>query len=156
MEELCEALLSERGEVSGTRIAAAILDRYERSTPREKADFFRLLVDKHDVDADAVAEAAAAYAAAPDAATLARLLAAAGPPRQELLRRLNRLPGATARRVKMREDLLSMLTESPAVRRADIDFRHLFMSWFNRGFLVLRSIDWTTPANILEKIIAHE
>ncbi len=38
----------------------------------------------------------------------------------------------------------------------DRDFRHLFASWFNRGFLVLRRIDWTTPANILEKIIRYE
>ncbi|MBI4273636.1 MAG: malonyl-CoA decarboxylase family protein, partial [Rhizobiales bacterium] len=38
----------------------------------------------------------------------------------------------------------------------DADFVHLFASWFNRGFLVLRRIDWATPANILEKIIRHE
>jgi malonyl-CoA decarboxylase len=38
----------------------------------------------------------------------------------------------------------------------DADFVHLFSSWFNRGFLVLRRIDWSTPANILEKIIRHE
>jgi len=29
-------------------------------------------------------------------------------------------------------------------------------SWFNRGFLVLRRIDWSTPANILEQIIRYE
>jgi len=156
MEELCAALISERGEASGTRIAAAILDRYEKSTPEEKSDFFRLLVDVHDVNADAIVEAATAYKTSLDAPALARLLDEAEPPRQELLRRLNRLPGATGRLVKMREDLLSMLKENPAFRRADLDFRHLFMSWFNRGFLVLRRIDWTTPANILEKIIAHE
>ena len=28
--------------------------------------------------------------------------------------------------------------------------------WFNPGFLVLQPIDWSTPANILEKIIAYE
>ena len=33
---------------------------------------------------------------------------------------------------------------------------HLLSSWFNRGFLVLRRIDWQTPAAILEKIIAYE
>ena len=33
---------------------------------------------------------------------------------------------------------------------------HLFSSWFNRGFLVLRRIDWSTPAIILEKIIRYE
>ena len=33
---------------------------------------------------------------------------------------------------------------------------HLFSSWFNRGFLVLRRIDWSTPAIMLEKIIRYE
>ena len=47
------------------------------------------------------------------------------------------------------------------VRREDLapvdqDFVHLFSSWFNRGFLVLRHIDWSTPAIILEKIIRYE
>jgi malonyl-CoA decarboxylase len=38
----------------------------------------------------------------------------------------------------------------------DNDFVHLFSSWFNRGFLVLRRIDWSTSASILEKIIRYE
>jgi malonyl-CoA decarboxylase len=156
MEELAAALISERGEASGTRLAAAILDRYEESPREGKAEFFRLLADAHDIDVDAIAAAAAAYKAAPDAETLGRLTDEAEPPRQELLRRLNRLPGATGRLVKMREDLLSMLKETPDLRRVDLDFQHLFMSWFNRGFLVLRRVDWTTPANILDKIIAYE
>jgi malonyl-CoA decarboxylase len=38
----------------------------------------------------------------------------------------------------------------------DEDLAYLLNSWFNRGFLVLRRIDWSTPANILEKIIQYE
>ena len=38
----------------------------------------------------------------------------------------------------------------------DRDVVHLLGSWFNRGFLVLRRIDWSTPANILEQIIRYE
>ena len=38
----------------------------------------------------------------------------------------------------------------------DRDVVHLLSSWFNRGFLVLRRIDWQTPANILEQIIRYE
>ncbi len=67
----------------------------------------------------------------------------------------------------MREDLLDLrralrtgeATEPAlldAVDSLDCDFEHLFASWFNRGFLVLRHIDWTTPAHILEKIIRYE
>ena len=32
----------------------------------------------------------------------------------------------------------------------------MFRSWFNRGFLIMSTVDWTTPAHILEKIIAYE
>jgi malonyl-CoA decarboxylase len=56
----------------------------------------------------------------------------------------------------MREELLAHLGERPHLKAVDADFVHLFSSWFNRGFLVLRPIDWTTPANILEKIIRYE
>lgn len=156
MQELCEALISERGEASGTRIAGTILARFENASHADREAFFRLLVDEYDVDTDAIARATAEYREKQDAEALARLLEEAEPSRQELLRRLNRMTGGTGQLVKMREDLLAFLGDNPRFRRADLDFQHLFVSWFNRGFLVLRRIDWTTPANILEKIIAYE
>ena len=39
---------------------------------------------------------------------------------------------------------------------AALHFHHLFNSWFNRGFLVIKNIGWDTPASILEKIIEYE
>jgi malonyl-CoA decarboxylase len=51
---------------------------------------------------------------------------------------------------------MDMLSKEPALQPVDLDFCHLFSSWFNRGFLMLRSIDWTTPANILEALIRYE
>jgi malonyl-CoA decarboxylase len=56
----------------------------------------------------------------------------------------------------MRRDLLGFLGDEPRLAMLDRDFRHLFASWFNRGFLELRRIDWSTSADILEKIILHE
>ena len=38
----------------------------------------------------------------------------------------------------------------------DADLKHLFRSWFNRGFLRLERISWQTSALILEKLIRHE
>ena len=93
---------------------------------------------------------------APAAAAVAELHQAAEPRRQELIRRLNLAPGGTAQLVQMREALLSLLADDDSLRAVDRDFVHLFASWFNRGFLVLRRIDWTTPAHILEKIIRYE
>src|SRR5690606_28209305 len=114
------------------------------------------LTEELDLDAGQVEAAAIDYGAAPDAQGLARLAAAAEPVRQELLRRLNRVPGGTGDLVRMRLDLLRLAPSHPQFRRTDLDFVHLFKSWFNRGFLVLRHIDWQTPANILEKIIEYE
>jgi malonyl-CoA decarboxylase len=84
------------------------------------------------------------------------LHSATEPRRQELIRRLNLAPGGTAALVLMREHLLGCLKDHQELEAIDADFVHLFTSWFNRGFLVLRPIGWTTPANILEKIIRYE
>ena len=49
-----------------------------------------------------------------------------------------------------------MPPSDPALAAVDADLRRLFYAWFNRGFLVLRRIDWNTPAAILDKIIRYE
>ncbi|MEM7428385.1 MAG: malonyl-CoA decarboxylase, partial [Pseudomonadota bacterium] len=77
-------------------------------------------------------------------------------PRQEFFRRLNLAPGGTAEIVGMRKALLGRLKDHPELKAVDDDLAHLFGSWFNRGFLVMRRIDWNTPASVLEKIIAYE
>ena len=154
--ELCDALLSERGEMSGNRLARGILDAFEAADETERLAFFELLATRFDINAQHALRAAERYAETPSPERLGRLGDAVEPRRLELLRRLNRVPGATARLVRMRESLLAALGEHPDFARIDLDFRHLFLSWFNRGFLVMREIDWSTPANVLEKIIAYE
>ena len=56
----------------------------------------------------------------------------------------------------MREQLMDAAEHRDDLAVIDNDFVHLFSSWFNRGFLVLRRIDWSTSASILEKIIRYE
>ena len=153
---LAKALGSGRGEASGVAIARQILGCYQRLDAAGRRAFFEFLGRELQPDAKAVAKAAADYAAAPDAQSLARLQHAVESPRQEFFRRLNLAPGATAGIVAMRRDLLDMAEGDPLLRLVDDDLRHLLYSWFNRGFLVLRRIDWQTPAAILEKIIAYE
>lgn len=157
VDDLARALISGRGEASGVAIARALLDRYKLLTPDERTAFFRFLSETLQPDAADVAAASRAYLGDPGEAALARLRVAVEGKRQELFRRLNLAPGATAQIVSMRNDLLSEPAR-PDVNNAgvDADLRHLLQSWFNRGFLVLRRIDWQTPASILEKIIAYE
>lgn len=154
--ELCRALLSAEGEVSGQKLATSALNRYRALSDTEKRTFFTFLNDELDLDATALAELAAAYAAAPSLETFAALSVTAEPKRQELLRRLNQPMGATADIVAMRVDLLRIMKDQPDLARTDYDFVHLLRSWFNRGFLVLKAIDWDTPARILDKIVAYE
>ena len=156
IRELCEALLSSAGEVSGLQIAAAILSRFQDMSEDDRRDFFAYLTDELDLDTQALVAAAQSYGEDRTPANLQKLNSVSEPIRQEFLRRLNRVPGATHQLVEMRRNLLAHMRETPDFGRADIDFSHLFTSWFNRGFLVLRRIDWDTPANILEKIIQYE
>ena len=154
---LGETLLSRRGEATGVAIANSLLAGYEGASEDDQLAFLNALADLFGPDADeldAALKAVHAKGTSPD--TVSQLLKAAEPRRQELIRRLNLAPGGTAALVKMREALLSHLKESPTLKHVDSDFVHLFASWFNRGFLVLQRIDWTTPANILEKIIRYE
>lgn len=157
VEDLARALISGRGEASGVAIARALLDLYKTLTPIERSAFFKFLAEAMQPDGAEVAAASRAYLADPGEATLTKLRAAVEGKRQELFRRLNLAPGATAQLVAMRNDVLTEpASSSTDLTGVDDDLRSLFQSWFNRGFLVLRRIDWQTPASILEKIIAYE
>ncbi len=155
--ELGEALLSRRGEASGVAIAQDLLAAFEDADEATRLAFLQNLAERFGPDPAAVRAALEAVQRDPeDALAIEALHEATEPRRQELLRRLNLAPGGTAALVRMREELLAHLKGNPALRRVDLDFAHLFASWFNRGFLVLRHIDWNTPASILEKIIRYE
>ncbi|MBI2186562.1 MAG: malonyl-CoA decarboxylase [Acidobacteria bacterium] len=153
---LCEALLSERGEVSGARAAAELITAFRALDAAGRDTFFGLLSDAFVPDPEEAAQAAAAYRASPASETLLRLQAAVEPLRQELFRRLNLAPGGTGALIDMRQQLLTTLRQHPERRALDADFVHLFRSWFNGGFLTLRRIDWRTSAVVLERLIQYE
>ena len=155
-EALIGDLLSGHGEISGMTTAAQILDRYGELDDAGKLAFFDHLSEGLGIDIGEVRAALDAFEAEPGQGSYGAFLKAAEPRRQELARRLNRVPGATPQLVAMRSDLLRLIPRKDPRARIDLDFQHLFASWFNRGFLVLRRINWESPAQILEKIIAYE
>ena len=155
--ELCEDLLSSRGEASGVALAGEVLNRYADLTTGPRIAFFEALAQRFGTDAAHVSRAIEAWQADPNDATAAELHDASEPRRQELFRRLNLAPAGTAALVRMREQLIDALNHRrDDLAGVDADFVHLFSSWFNRGFLVLRRIDWSTPAIVLEKLIRYE
>lgn len=156
LQALAEALFSNRGEASGVARAAELLECYAAAPREEREGFLRCLALDFGPDQSLIDAAIAAYQAEPGATTAMALHRAAEPRRQDLLRRLNRAPGGTLALLRMREDVLPLRRAEPALADLDADFEHLFASWFNRGFLTLRRIDWASPAHVLEKIIQYE
>lgn len=152
----CKNLMAAKGEASTLRLARAILATYRGLPEEARVGFFTYLTEELDLDPGRVQARAAAYARDPSPAALAALSRACEPPREALLSRLNQAEGATESLVAMRRDLLDLLPAHPQFARADLAFTRQFVSWFNRGFLVLRRIDWRSQAVILEKIIAYE
>ena len=155
-ESLSLSLLSGKGEASGVALASRLLDAYAALAEAARMPFFELLLKRFGPDLDALKRAIGAFERRPDAKATAQLHNAAEPRRQELVRRMNLAPSGTLQLVRMREHLLRAMKEKPELVAVDADFQHLFASWFNRGFLVLQRIDWSTPAHVLEKIIRYE
>ncbi|MDR6708759.1 MULTISPECIES: malonyl-CoA decarboxylase [unclassified Novosphingobium] len=152
----CQALLDERSQSSGVHLAGEILAAYAALEEADKHRFLNAMAQGFAPDADAIRGAMAAYDADPSPLHMAAISRAAEAPRQEVLRRLNQAPMATGALVNMRADLLRFLKTDPALRVLDQDLAHLLRSWFNRGFLVMRRIDWSSPADLLERIIRYE
>jgi malonyl-CoA decarboxylase len=154
---LAEALLSGQGEASGAALARELLTTLRGLGAEDRLAFCRFLAERFAPDRQRLRAAAEAYLASPEEPERAmRLAEAAEPPRQDLLRRMNMAPGGTAALVAMRKELLGWVRERPELKPLEADLRHLLGSWFNRGFLELRRIDWQTPAAVLEKLIAYE
>ncbi len=156
IEELSQALLTSRGEASGVALGRQILDKYRQLEDDAKLAFFKFLAVNFVPESKSVSEAASRYLFDPGEESLRTLVRAVESPKQEYFRRLNLAPGATANIVALRADLLRLVGENRDLKPLDRDIEHLLSSWFNRGFLVMRLIDWNTPAAILEKIIAYE
>jgi malonyl-CoA decarboxylase len=152
----CRRLLSERGEANSVVIARDLVTRFRALPEDQQATFFERLSRDFSPDPKAVLAGAQAYASAPNAANLLHLTQIAEPPRQELLRRINRTPGGTASIVAMRRSLLARVGKEPELQAVEADFLHLLSSWFNPGFLQLQRVDWKSPAQLLEQIIHHE
>ncbi len=153
---LAEILLSGRGEASDVAVAREFLKAYDGLTEHERLSFLALLEQRFGPDPARLERALRMIRERPTAGAAREMHDAVESRRLELFRRINLSPGGTKGLLKMRDDVLRNLPAHPELASVDEDFKHLFSSWFNRGFLVLRRLDWTTPANILEKIIRYE
>src|SRR5437016_11894273 len=89
LAELCEELLSNRGEASGAALAREILALYADLTIGPRIAFFEALATKFGTDRARIEAAIRSWQDMPSDAAAAEIHEAAEPRRQELLRRLN-------------------------------------------------------------------
>ena len=161
IESALAAVMSAPGAVSSLIYAERFLGQVEALDADGLSALIRHIAATYDIDATALANAARHYGSEPDAGSLAQIATFAEPRWQELFRRLNGAENGTVRLVRLRERLQVIVNKDsdPAhsdAARIDAGLGALLRMWFNPGFLVLQPIDWSTPANILEKIIAYE
>ena len=156
LTDLCEQLISEDGVVSGITIAREIWQLYEKITLEEKEKFFLEIDKKFKPDYSVINRACRDFIDNSNEITLGTLNQATEGRRQELIRRLNLAPNGTQYLIRMREDLIYFINRHGNLKSLDKDFRHLFRSWFNPGFLKLTRIKKDTDPYILQKIIKNE
>ncbi len=152
----CRQILGVRGEANSVAIAAMAIERCGRLSADGMQQFFQVLAEEFNPDPGEVLALAERYAVSRSPENLIRLGQAAEAPRQELFRRLNRAPGATAVLINLRARLLERLKQDKKLVAVDADLEHLLSSWFNPGFLQMIQVDWRSPAALLERIIHHE
>ena len=151
-----ESVMSKSGEISSLVFAEHLSSLIEALNDEEFIEFFETLHAKYDLDAEALVRASNEYSKNKTQKNLELIFQASEPQWVKLFKRLNTVSEGTLRLVRLRERIRSLKQASPSLEFFDRSLLKLFKHWFNPSFLVLESIDWSTPANILEKIIAYE
>ena len=157
INQATESVMYTSGEVSSIAFAEHLLDLIENQSTEDLVIYLEHLLDKYDVNTDDVVKAAEEYSTNKNQKNLQGLSKAAEPKWIELFRRLNATPNGTHRLIELREKIrLIQKQNNNQLKPLDAGLLKLFKYWFNPSFLVLEKIDWSTPANILEKIIEYE
>jgi len=155
-KEMITSVMTAVGEVSSIAYADQFLRTFDKMDESQKQSLFLTIASELDIDLSIIRSALENYSKIPSEENFIDITNAVEPKWAELVRRLNATAHGTVRLVKMRADLLSIIHTDASLARIDISFMTLLRNWFSPSFLVLRPIDWSTPANILEKIIAYE
>ena len=151
-----ESVMTSSGEVSSLVYAEHLLTLIEQLNNNDLVSFLKKLSEDYDIDPLALSKVSKEYSANKTQANLEKISKTSEPQWVELFRRLNTTPNGTVRLVRLRENIRSLVKDNPDIAFFNSSLLSLFKSWFNPSFLVLKKIDWSTPANILEKIIEYE
>jgi malonyl-CoA decarboxylase len=157
--QMLACLAARGGEVSARNRAAKLAETYLGLDAAGQVEFLKTLA-RFDSDGEAITKAFEAWRAAdtPKAKVRAReaLRRALEPPRARLLTQFTTIPDGMKFLVDLRARLLELGKEDAELAGLESDLKHLLISWFDFGFLELHRIDWTSPALLLERLVAYE
>lgn len=156
MAQTTLALLRLRGEAAAASLATQLIRRFEALDTEGVDAYLTFLLAELGPDSSTVDAAIEAYRSEPSQDAIADIADATESPRLHLFRRVNTAPGGISCLLNLRAALLERRKTMPELRPVERDLQHLLRSWFNRGFLELRQLDWQTPAHVLEKLIEYE
>ena len=157
INKAADSVMSSSGEVSSIVFAEHLLHLINDQTDEELLVFLNYLLTEYDIDTESLLENVKAYQSEKNQDNLNLISSSSEPKWIELFRRLNAAPAGTHKLIKLREKIKYLLTMGNLeLESLDKGLLRLFKYWFNPSFLVLEKIDWSTPANVLEKIIEYE
>jgi malonyl-CoA decarboxylase len=160
-DQMQSCLETRGGEVTARGRAAALGHVYLALDTLGRERFLHLLAEGFDVDEISVDNAVNNYRKSTNkklryiAQTILKESLVA--PRIKLLTQFNALPDGIKFLVDMREELIVLNSNEPAMQGLEYDLREILASWFDVDFLELRQITWdNASAALLEKLIAYE
>ncbi len=157
INKAADSVMSSSGEVSSIVFAEHLLHLINDQTDEELLVFLNYLLTEYDIDTESLLDNVKAYQSEKNQDNLNLISSSSEPKWIELFRRLNAAPAGTHKLIKLREKIKYLLTKGNLeLESLDKGLLRLFKYWFNPSFLVLEKIDWSTPANVLEKIIEYE
>ena len=157
MQQVADATLS---DVEGGRHAQVLMDWYAKADAPAHKDFWLLAIEQFGPSAKALQAARERYDKAENDVerseaemALRRALISS---RTRLLQRFAQPQGGLEFLVNMRAQLLALPKAEQRYVALDAELEHLFSSWFDVALLELKSINWDSPASLLEKLIQYE
>jgi len=156
LSELASKVMSAEGFDQTRSFASAFWEAYGRADIAARRELFEYLCAALELDLKTVRKKLDALDEDLNAKALQEFTAASEAPRRELFRRLNQARNGTQSLVGMRKDLREVMVDAPELARVDGDLKFLLRAWFNLGVLELRPLNWSSPADVLEKLIKYE
>ena len=154
--QIIENLIDTKSNISRVKYAKEFFALANHLNDKEFDDLMANLRDQRDLDTDQLKICIDDYIKENSETNYIKLQKAQASKRKDLFRKLNCFDEATTFLVNLRRKILIKSSNENNYQKVENDLKTLFVDWFNRGFLVMKPIDWNTPASILEKIIKYE